>query len=156
MKAPAVGVARGTSPMPRSRRTPGRAMSGSSRTSSSGPARWRTANTVRRRDSPDCVREGAVLTRLGSPPLESGVDLPLREARERWMGVLEASYLRELLGREGGNVSAAAKVAGIDRKTFHRFQQSITFGVVNPRSPAPPDITPLRADPRSARTRRRR
>ena len=37
------------------------------------------------------------------------------------MAVLEASYLRELLGRHDGNISAAAKAAGIDRKTFHRL-----------------------------------
>jgi len=35
--------------------------------------------------------------------------------------VLEASYLRDLLERHGGNISAAAKAAGIDRKTFHRL-----------------------------------
>jgi transcriptional regulator of acetoin/glycerol metabolism len=37
------------------------------------------------------------------------------------MGVLEASYLRQTLARHGGNISAAAKAAGIDRKTFHRL-----------------------------------
>jgi transcriptional regulator of acetoin/glycerol metabolism len=37
------------------------------------------------------------------------------------MAVLEASYLRELLDRHHGNISAAAKAAGIDRKTFHRL-----------------------------------
>ena len=47
--------------------------------------------------------------------------LPLKDAKEQWMGVLEASYLRGLLARHGGNVSAAAKDAGIDRKTFHRL-----------------------------------
>ena len=35
--------------------------------------------------------------------------------------MLEASYLRGLLARNAGNVSAAAKDAGIDRKTFHRL-----------------------------------
>ena len=35
--------------------------------------------------------------------------------------MLEASYLRDLLDRHDGNISAAAKVAGIDRKTFHRL-----------------------------------
>jgi transcriptional regulator of acetoin/glycerol metabolism len=48
-------------------------------------------------------------------------DVGLREAKDRWMSVLEASYLRDLLDRHGGNVSAAAKTAGIDRKTFHRL-----------------------------------
>jgi transcriptional regulator of acetoin/glycerol metabolism len=37
------------------------------------------------------------------------------------MAVLEASYLKELLERNAGNISAAAKAAGIDRKTFHRL-----------------------------------
>ena len=37
------------------------------------------------------------------------------------MAVLEASYLRELLARHDDNISAAAKAAGIDRKTFHRL-----------------------------------
>jgi two-component system response regulator GlrR len=48
-------------------------------------------------------------------------DVGLKEAKERWMSVLEASYLRDLLGRHAGNISAAAKAAGIDRKTFHRL-----------------------------------
>jgi DNA-binding NtrC family response regulator len=48
-------------------------------------------------------------------------DLGLKEAKERWMAVLEASYLRQLLDRHEDNISAAAKVAGIDRKTFHRL-----------------------------------
>jgi DNA-binding NtrC family response regulator len=45
----------------------------------------------------------------------------LREAKERWLGALEATYLRELLGRHDGNISGAARAAGIDRKTFHRL-----------------------------------
>ena len=52
---------------------------------------------------------------------ESGTDLTLKDAKERWMAVLEASYLRDLLARNDGNISAAAKAAGIDRKTFHRL-----------------------------------
>lgn len=48
-------------------------------------------------------------------------DLPLKDAKERWLQVLEASYLRDALARHGGNVSAAAQTAGIDRKTFHRL-----------------------------------
>jgi DNA-binding NtrC family response regulator len=51
----------------------------------------------------------------------TGQGLSLKDAKEQWMGVLEASYLRELLARHDGNVSAAAKAAGIDRKTFHRL-----------------------------------
>ena len=74
---------------------------------------------VKRRDLPEYVLrppEAAVPT--GTRP---ATDLPLKDAKEQWMGVLEASYLRDLLARSGGNVSAAAKAAGIDRKTFHRL-----------------------------------
>jgi DNA-binding NtrC family response regulator len=53
--------------------------------------------------------------------LAAGLDLPLKDAKERWLQVLETSYLREMLDRHGGNVSAAAQSAGIDRKTFHRL-----------------------------------
>ena len=53
--------------------------------------------------------------------LGSGADLTLKAAKERWLQVLEVSYLRDLLARHDGNVSSAAKAAGIDRKTFHRL-----------------------------------
>jgi transcriptional regulator of acetoin/glycerol metabolism len=51
----------------------------------------------------------------------AGSDLTLREAKDQWLQVLEVSYLRDLLARHDGNVSSAAKAAGIDRKTFHRL-----------------------------------
>ena len=81
---------------------------------------------VTRRDLPDHVLgagAGALTVSAGSavPPADLGTDLPLKDAKEKWMGVLEASYLRQLLERHGGNISAAAKAAGIDRKTFHRL-----------------------------------
>lgn len=47
--------------------------------------------------------------------------LTLKEAKERWIGQLEASYVAEVLRREGGNVSQAARAAGVDRKTLHRL-----------------------------------
>ena len=55
------------------------------------------------------------------PELGSGADLTLKAAKEQWLQVLEVSYLRDLLARHDGNVSSAAKAAGIDRKTFHRL-----------------------------------
>ena len=81
---------------------------------------------ITRSDLPDYLLQGggsrpplaAVPTGLSLPA--SG-DLPLKDAKEKWMQVLEASYLRDLLEGHGGNVSAAAKAAGIDRKTFHRL-----------------------------------
>lgn len=83
--------------------------------------------TITRRDLPEHVLH--VGARPASIPRESGQDvalpaagdLPLKDAKERWMQVLEAGYLRDVLERHDGNVSAAANAAGIDRKTFHRL-----------------------------------
>jgi transcriptional regulator of acetoin/glycerol metabolism len=58
---------------------------------------------------------------VGHGRLPDGTDLSLKAAKEQWMQVLEGSYLRDLLARHEGNVSSAAKAAGIDRKTFHRL-----------------------------------
>jgi two-component system, NtrC family, response regulator HydG len=86
------------------------------------------SNTVTIRDLPDHVRLGArrlepagTVATPADVRLPGATDLGLKEAKERWMAVLEASYLRELLDRHQGNISAAAKAAGIDRKTFHRL-----------------------------------
>jgi DNA-binding NtrC family response regulator len=81
---------------------------------------------VTRHDLPDYLLQGVAARGVSAatsagPTLPSSGDLPLKDAKEKWMQVLEASYLRDLLERHGGNVSAAAKAAGIDRKTFHRL-----------------------------------
>jgi DNA-binding NtrC family response regulator len=86
-------------------------------------------DTITRRDLPEHVlnRARRAVTPAAAPalPIEAQraatTEVGLREARERWITVLEASYLRELLDRHRGNISAAAKAAGIDRKTLHRL-----------------------------------
>ena len=45
--------------------------------------------------------------------------LPWKDARERYLAGFEASYAQAVLARCGGNVSAAAREAGVDRKTFY-------------------------------------
>jgi len=83
--------------------------------------------TVTRRDLPEHVLHGARLTEAAGAalPADAGLadttDLGLKEAKEKWMSVLEASYLKDLLARHGDNITAASKTAGIDRKTFHRL-----------------------------------
>jgi two-component system response regulator HydG len=85
-------------------------------------------DTITRRDLPDHVlgaggraaTPGAAATAVESH-LAGTTELGLKDAKDRWMAVLEASYLKELLDRNEGNISAAAKAAGIDRKTFHRL-----------------------------------
>jgi len=79
---------------------------------------------VSRRDLPEHVlapAPAAASAPGGGGGLTPGADLPLKDAKENWMKVLEVSYLREILDRHAGNISAAAKAAGIDRKTFHRL-----------------------------------
>ena len=53
-------------------------------------------------------------------PLVDG-NLPLREARERWVRYFERTYVADLLHRTSGNVSAAASLAGVDRVYMHRM-----------------------------------
>jgi DNA-binding NtrC family response regulator len=71
---------------------------------------------VQVRDLPEHVRG------RGRPaPGVPGRDLPLRQAREVWLQAFAREYLTDLLQRHGGNVSQAARTAGIDRKTLHRL-----------------------------------
>jgi transcriptional regulator with PAS, ATPase and Fis domain len=62
-------------------------------------------------------------TTLPSPAIEGLVrtDLPLQEARSLWSTQLENIYLAALLRRTGGNVTRAAELAGISRRSFHRL-----------------------------------
>ena len=46
-------------------------------------------------------------------------NLPWKEAREQYLASFELSYAQALLARCEGNVSAAAREAGVDRKTFY-------------------------------------
>ncbi|HEU0299983.1 MAG TPA: sigma-54 dependent transcriptional regulator [Longimicrobium sp.] len=48
-------------------------------------------------------------------------DLPFHEAKNQAIAVFEKEYLRDLLRRHNGNISQAARTAGIDRKTIHRM-----------------------------------
>jgi DNA-binding NtrC family response regulator len=45
--------------------------------------------------------------------------LSWKEAREQYLASFELSYAQAVLARCGGNVSAAAREAGVDRKTFY-------------------------------------
>ena len=55
------------------------------------------------------------------PPADPAAGLTLKQAKQRWIGQLEAAYIADLLKQEGGNVSGAARKAGVDRKTLHRL-----------------------------------
>jgi two-component system response regulator HydG len=48
------------------------------------------------------------------------VDLPYREAKERALSRFDGAYFTALLRRTGGNISEAARQAGLDRSNFRR------------------------------------
>jgi DNA-binding NtrC family response regulator len=60
---------------------------------------------------------------LGRNHREDTIDVavPLKEARARWVQLFENKYLEELLRAHDGNVTAAAKAAGVDRVHFYRL-----------------------------------
>ncbi len=76
--------------------------------------------TITPADLPRHIRE-VQATRGAPPSSDETSSLTLKEAKERWIGQLEAAYVANVLRREGGNVSQAARVAGVDRKTLHRL-----------------------------------
>jgi DNA-binding NtrC family response regulator len=48
-------------------------------------------------------------------------DRPYHDAKAEAVSIFEKEYLRDLLERNGGNISRAARQAGMDRKTIHRM-----------------------------------
>ena len=50
-----------------------------------------------------------------------GAELPYKEAKARMIQGFERQYAQSLLERTGGNVSKAARLAGIDRVYLHRL-----------------------------------
>ena len=47
--------------------------------------------------------------------------LSLKKAKRQWVEAFEREYLSALLKKHQGNISQAAKTAGVDRKTIHRL-----------------------------------
>src|SRR4030095_1441672 len=69
---------------------------------------------ITRVDLPDYLLHGSVMPGPASglpagAALPAAGDMPLKDAKEKWMQVLEASYLRGLLERKGGDVSGDAE-----------------------------------------------
>jgi transcriptional regulator with PAS, ATPase and Fis domain len=57
--------------------------------------------------------------------LEVPVHLPLKEARVAWMEQFERRYVEALLHRTGGNVTRAAEMAGVHRRSLQRVIASL-------------------------------
>ncbi len=68
-------------------------------------------------DLPEEIQRG----RGAGQPLPVRMDGPFHDAKSEAIDAFERAYLRELLERHHGNISRAAREAGIDRKTIHRL-----------------------------------
>jgi DNA-binding NtrC family response regulator len=67
------------------------------------------------------------------PSLQLRIDLeaPFKEAKAQLVEAFERRYLTELLKRTGGNISRAARRAGLDRMSVHKLISRL--GIPNPR-----------------------
>jgi len=70
--------------------------------------------------SPETNRERA--DRKGGEPV-AAVDVPFKEAKERWVSSFEREYIVGLLRKNDGNISHAAREADIDRKYFRKLMK---------------------------------
>jgi DNA-binding NtrC family response regulator len=64
--------------------------------------------------------------------LEVPIDtrVPFKLAKQNLVSEFERRYIRRLLAEHGGNISAAARVAGIDRMSIHKLLHRL--GIDNP------------------------
>ncbi len=79
-----------------------------------------------RRDLPAHVRPAVVVEQAGVPaPGAPGVrhDLPYKQAKRLWLEYFEKHYILSLLDTHEGNISQAARSAGIDRKSIQRLMK---------------------------------
>jgi DNA-binding NtrC family response regulator len=63
-------------------------------------------------------------------------DLPYMEAKRKWLNIFEDGYVSAILESNGGNVSAAAREAHMDRKSIQRILKRITERTLGDELPA--------------------
>jgi DNA-binding NtrC family response regulator len=56
-------------------------------------------------------------------PTEELLNQTFKDAKERWVASFERDYIAELLRRNSGNISHAAREADIDRKYFRKLMK---------------------------------
>lgn len=96
------------------------------------PGNVRELRNVLLRSLPFCQGDRLALTALPDALLETddpepetpagpGPDIAFHEARDQILASFERHYLRTLLQRTEGNLTRAARMAGVDRKTIRRM-----------------------------------
>ncbi len=80
----------------------------------------------------DAAGYAASFTPRGREMFEIAIDTrsPFKEAKQALVTEFERRYIRRLLAEHGGNISAAARVAGIDRMSIHKMLHRL--GIDNP------------------------
>jgi transcriptional regulator with PAS, ATPase and Fis domain len=71
--------------------------------------------------------EGATMPGPEVPSL-AVTDEPFHQVKERVIAEFEKAYLRRLVGRAGGNMSKAARLANVDRTTLYRLMDKHHLG----------------------------
>jgi len=61
--------------------------------------------------------------------LDPDINVPFKEAKEKWVENFEREYLIKLLRKNNLNISQAAKDAGIDRKSVQRLLKKYDLNV---------------------------
>jgi DNA-binding NtrC family response regulator len=93
--------------------------------------------TVRIGDLPLALQVAAgaaSVERAGSPIIPTGAlpgvrfDLAYKQAKRLWLEHFEVTYIERLLTEHQGNVSSAARAAGIDRKSIQRLMKRNGMG----------------------------
>lgn len=79
-------------------------------------------------------RGHVVLDRPGGHEIRT--DLPFHDAKEIWTEIFEKTYLTRLLASHQGNVSAAARTSGIDRRHLQRLMVKHDLRERDPSAPA--------------------
>jgi transcriptional regulator of acetoin/glycerol metabolism len=65
----------------------------------------------------------AAATESLTVPVE--LDVPLKQAKQQVIDAYERVYVSRLLEQHGGNVSAVARDAGMDRMSVHKIMQKL-------------------------------
>lgn len=83
-------------------------------------------SVIERAVSLESLRLGSTSGTSGVPPHRDasevvGADLPYKQARGQMIEAFEREYVRGLLAHHDGNISKAARAAGIDRVYLHRL-----------------------------------
>jgi DNA-binding NtrC family response regulator len=95
------------------------------RTARPAPVRAITARPLPRQPTGGNPTVGAALspTPPQTPDELLGEGVTFKDAKERWVATFERDYILQMLRRNGGNISHAARSADIDRKYFRKLMK---------------------------------